>query len=261
MNATNIIKKFCKKRQFKILDNLQDTDRVNIELLIDYIYKKQNTLVSNKEILELLYSYFFKEKDELTSTWVKKQTIGKPGKEGTGYIVYKKGDQSIEYVMKEFKEKKSFSKVREEVKFQIIASLYGLSPVIYEYGKKPRPYIIMDKMNGGTIIDVMKKQNGILTIDQQKQLISIYEILDRIKVYHNDCNIRNLMFNNDKLYIIDFGMSRDLKNNESNFDSLNLAMITMTNYQAYLKEYPKLFIKYLKNDISKRYWLSKKPKK
>ena len=133
------IKKFCNTLKFKDLDNLNSEEKNYIKKLLSILILKKSIIIPEKiKILELLYSYFFKEKDELSSTWVKKQTIGKPGKEGTGYIVYKKGDPSIEYVMKEFKEKKSFSKVREEVKFQIIASLYGLSPVIYEYGKNKK---------------------------------------------------------------------------------------------------------------------------
>ena len=250
------IKKFCNTLKFKDLDNLNSEEKNYIKKLLSILILKKSIIIPEKiKILELLYSYFFKEKDELSSTWVKKQTIGKPGKEGTGYIVYKKGDQSIEYVMKEFKEKKSFSKVREEVKFQIIASLYGLSPVIYEYGKKPRPYIIMDKMNGGTIIDVIKKQKGKLTLKQQQELIDILKKLDEIGIIHGDDNLNNLMFNNGKLYIIDFGMSTFKKGKYSNFDTLDVMMTTLFTFKYYLLKPPILFMPYLK--MNKKFWEDK----
>jgi hypothetical protein len=54
----------------------------------------------------------------------------------------------------------------------------------------------------------MKEQNGNITEIQQKQIIKIFKLLDKAKVFHGDSNILNYMFKGKKLYIIDFGMSQ-----------------------------------------------------
>jgi tRNA A-37 threonylcarbamoyl transferase component Bud32 len=118
----------------------------------------------------------------------------------------------------------------------------------------------MEKMNGGNMLDVITKQNGILTLDQQKQIIKIYDTLNNIKIYHNDSNILNLMFNNGQLYIIDYGMSRFLKENDNNFTALELVLITMNGYKRVLKEPPLLLLSYL-NDLHINYWLSRNKNK
>jgi tRNA A-37 threonylcarbamoyl transferase component Bud32 len=249
------IKKFCKTNNFKYLDNLTINEKKEVRTVLGSILQKK-LVVKNTNVLELLLTYFFREMENRDKKWIIKNTIGKPGKEGSGYIVYEVNHPETEYVMKEFKPKKSFDKVRNEVLFQTIASLYEISPKILEYGRKPNPYIIMEKMNGGNISEVIMRQNGKLTLDQQQQLIKIYDTLDKIKIHHNDFNILNLMFNNNKLYIIDYGMSKILNENTSNFSALELALITMSGYQRFLKEPPMLLLPYL-NDLHKNYWLSR----
>jgi predicted Ser/Thr protein kinase len=253
------IKKFCSSLNFKYLDNLNLMERLDVKDLLLRIDRNKylNLLPKKREVFELFKIYFIKEKDIRSDDWVIKSLIGKPGKEGSAYIVYKKENPGREYVMKEFREKKSFEKVRNETKFQAIASIYGISPKIYEYGRGPKPYIIMDKMNEGTIIDVIKRQNGVLKEEQQKQLINIYKVLDSIGIHHNDMNLRNLMFNDGKLYIIDYGFSKFLEKDKSNFQALNLMMITMSGFQNYLRKAPKLLLPYLEKDIHRKYWIEK----
>ncbi len=41
-------------------------------------------------------------------------------------------------------------------------------------------------------------------------LCVIFEKLDEVKVFHGDSNILNYMIKNDKVYIIDFGFSREI---------------------------------------------------
>lgn len=251
------IKKFCKTLNFNFLDKLNSTEKNEVKLLLNILNLKKFDIKNIKQY-ELLKTYFFKENKFRNDKWIIKNIIGKPGKDGTAYIVLKNDNPYTEYVMKEFKPKKSFEKVRNEVKLQTIGSLYNISPKIYEYGSKPNPYIIMDKMNNGTIIDVIKKQNGELTLEQQQQLINIYNTLNDIGINHNDMNLRNLMFNDGKLYIIDYGFSKLLKPGENNFDTLNLMLITMSGFQSVLRKPPMLLIPFLQKDIHKIYWLSKK---
>ena len=58
------------------------------------------------------------------------------------------------------------------------------------------------------LIDVMKKQKGILKQIQQKQILEIFKKLDEIGIFHADANILNYMIKDGKIYIIDFGMSK-----------------------------------------------------
>lgn len=60
------------------------------------------------------------------------------------------------------------------------------------------------------LFDVLKEKNGILSIEQQKQVIKIFKILDKCQIFHADCNLMNYMYKNKKLYIIDFGMAKDI---------------------------------------------------
>jgi predicted Ser/Thr protein kinase len=234
------IENFCKTIAFKHLDNLTEKDKKLVADIVETIYDNRYKEVKDKKLLELLYAYFFKEKMTVDKKWVIKNMLGKPGKEGVAYIVYDINNPSIELVMKQFKKNKSFVKVRDEVKYQLIASSKGISPLIYEYGRNPVPYIIMEKMNNGTIMDVIGRQRGILTNDQQNQLIDVLSILDQIKINHNDPNLLNLMFNDDKLYIIDFGMAKFLKDKE---DNVNLDRIG-----SYLSQIAGGLASYVKND-------------
>ena len=83
------------------------------------------------------------------------------------------------------------------------------------------------------LFDVMKRQKGNLTEFQQKQLMDIFIKLDESNVFHGDSNILNYMLKNDKIYIIDFGMSKlidlkfkkKLKEERPNYTLMNLGFI------------------------------------
>ncbi len=248
-----MIKKFCKNNDFKFLSELSDKDKKSgKDLLLSLSIEEKEK--ANNPALELFFTYFFKEKEVLDYTkWQIKSSIGKPGKDGSAYIIVNKKNPEKEYVIKMFRAKKSFNKVRNEVRFQTIASLYGISPKIYEYGAKPNPYIIMDKMNQGTILDVIDNQGGILSEEQQKQIIDIYRILDKIKIYHNDYNLLNFMINDDKVYIIDFGFSKKLEKGKTNFTTLQTSLFSMTGYKSVLSQPPKLLLSYATDDIKKQW--------
>lgn len=57
-----------------------------------------------------------------------------------------------------------------------------------------------------TLIQFMK--NNEMTMEYLKEIIGLYEKLNELKIFHNDGNIgRNIMFNNGRFYLIDFGFS------------------------------------------------------
>ena len=67
----------------------------------------------------------------------------------------------------------------------------------------------MEKMDTH-LVDVMKKQKGNLKRSQQYEILNIFEKLDEVGVFHGDSNILNYMIKGDKIYIIDFGFSKEI---------------------------------------------------
>ncbi len=76
------IKKFCNTHNFKFLDNLTNIEKNEIKKLLTMVDSrkiKTDTVV----VFELLITYFLKEKENRDSSWIIKNIIGKPGKEGS----------------------------------------------------------------------------------------------------------------------------------------------------------------------------------
>lgn len=132
--------------------------------------------------------------------------LGQSGKEGTTYSVF--SEDGSEYAMKTFRKTKASSTLIKEAQLQKIASSFNISPKVIEINTEAK-YIVMEKMDKH-LHDVMKKQNGELSETQQKQIIKLFKTLDKAKILHGDVNILNYMYKNKKLYIIDFGMSKEI---------------------------------------------------
>jgi len=152
------------------------------------------------------FEEYEKYKKDKIDKYEKIKQLGEKGKEGTTYLV--KTSNGKEYAMKTFKKSKSSSKLKKEAKLQEIASEEGISPKIIEIDTVSK-YIVMEKLDTH-LLDVIKKQKKDITKSQQKQIISIFKGLDKAKVFHGDSNILNYMFKDKKLYIIDFGMSKEI---------------------------------------------------
>ena len=188
-------------------------------------------------ILEMLrcFKKYEKYKKEKVDKYVKIKQLGEKGKEGTTYLVKiresKESKESSEYAMKTFKKTKSSDRIRKEADLQEKASKYGISPEVIEIDTISK-YIVMEKMDMH-LYDKMKEQNGDITETQQKQIIKIFKLLDKAKVFHGDSNILNYMFKGKKLYIIDFGMSQYIDDklvkklgvDTPNFSLMNLGFI------------------------------------
>jgi len=85
----------------------------------------------------------------------------------------------------------------------------GVAPKVISVDLSKPPSIIMEKMDK-TIIDVINEQNGILTEEQQIQILSLYQKLDNIGLLHNDSNPLNIMIVGDEWKLIDYGMSKKI---------------------------------------------------
>ena len=164
--------------------------------------------------LELIrdISKAFKEyesyKKEKIDRYVRLGQLGEKGKEGTTYLVESKGKQ---YAMKTFRKQKSSATLRRESELQNLAAEAGVSPKVIDIDTVSK-YIVMEKLDRH-LYDTLKKNKGIMTRPIQKQIISIYKKLDGAGVFHGDANLLNYMFKGRNLYIIDFGMAKEITNN------------------------------------------------
>ena len=210
---------------------------------------------SVKEELVKLMVQCFKEyekyKKEKIDKYEKIRQLGNKGKEGIVYLVRTK--DGSEYAMKTFKKTKSSDKIRKEAELQNKASMFKIAPKVIDIDTISK-YIVMEILDKH-LIDVMKEQNGELTISQQKQIIKIFKNLDEAHVFHADSNILNYMFKKNKLYMIDYGMSSNIDSKlkkKIGTDTPNLTLMNL-GFIIKLKELncPESSYSYLINYVSK----------
>jgi predicted Ser/Thr protein kinase len=156
------------------------------------------------EITKAFKEYEKYKKDKL-DRYKRKEQLGAKGKEGTTYLVVSNNN---EYAMKTFRKQKSSTTLCKEAELQKMAADVGVSPNVIDIDTVSK-YIVMERMDCH-LVDVIKKQNGNLTKNQQKEILSIYKKLDKARVFHGDVNLMNYMYKNNKLFIIDFGMSKEI---------------------------------------------------
>lgn len=185
--------------------NYNQLKKISEELGLKHQRSKEETL---KGIVKA-----FKEYENYKKTKVDKynkiEQIGNKGKEGTTYSVLQK-NTNTEYAMKTFRKQKSSQKLRQEAHLQQLASNVGVSPNIIEIDTVSK-YIVMDKMDKH-LTEILGKDNGLLSKNYQKQIINIYKKLDNANVFHGDVNLLNYMMKGKQIYIIDFGMAKEITN-------------------------------------------------
>lgn len=145
-------------------------------------------------------------KHEKIDKYTKIRQLGNKGKEGTTYLV--QDNKGKEYAMKTFRKTKSSTMLKNEYILQKKAAAVGVSPRVVEYDSVSK-YIVMEKLDQH-LLDIMKKQKGNLLKKQQYEIIEIYKKLDNAGVFHADSNILNYMIKKGKIYIIDFGFSKEI---------------------------------------------------
>lgn len=154
-------------------------------------------------------SVAFKEYENYKKTKIDRykriRQLGEKGKEGTTYLVE---TNNQEYAMKTFRKQKSSAMLRKEAELQSAAASVGASPKVIDIDTVSK-YIVMEKLDRH-MYDVMKKNNGVLSKTVQRQIIAIYKKLDQAGVFHGDANLMNYMFKGRNLYIIDFGMAKEI---------------------------------------------------
>ena len=147
---------------------------------------------------------FLKLRCDGADTFIKVAQLGKPGKEGTVFLVT---DTSLsKYAMKTYRKTKSGRMIEREAYLQYLAAKEGISPKVIQYNPEEK-YIVMDVLSR-TLMDILKQQNGTLTLHQQKQIIELYQKLDTIGIMLNDANPLNIMEKDGKMYAIDYGFAK-----------------------------------------------------
>lgn len=189
---------------FSILEQYNFTELKNIARKMNIIHtnSKQGTLdIIKKALLE--YELY---KNDIESKYIIGKQLGEPGKDGTTYLVTNK--EGIEYAMKTFKKQKSSDLIRKEATLQQQAADCGVAPNVIEVDTISK-FIVMDKLDKN-LIDVMKKQNGNLTPQQQQQIVRIFQKLDTALVFQGDSNPINYMLKGKKIYLIDYGFAKEI---------------------------------------------------
>ena len=170
------------------------------------VYRGKTDLI--RVITEAFKEYEDYKKEKIDK-YERLEQLGEKGKEGTTFLV--RNREGKEYAMKTFRKQKSSKNLKKESELQKMAAAMGASPEVIEIDTVSK-YIVMERMDTH-LVDLIKKQEGILTKHQQKQIISIYKKLDRAQVFHGDANLLNYMCKGRKLYIIDFGMAKEITPN------------------------------------------------
>jgi len=152
------------------------------------------------------FGEYEKYKTEKIDKYTRIRQLGNKGKEGITYLVVDRKNR--EFAMKTFRRTKSSKTLKIEYKLQKKAASVGVAPRVVEYDSVSK-YIVMEKMDHH-LVDVMKKQKGNLKRSQQYEILNIFKKLDEVGVFHADSNILNYMIKGNKIYIIDFGFSKEI---------------------------------------------------
>ena len=140
-----------------------------------------------------------------TKSFTKMEQLGVKGKDGNVYKVLLNGTH---YALKQFRKNKSDSLIEKESQLLQKCSTKNISPKVIETNLEQK-YIIMELLDE-SLFDVLKKSNGVMTLYQQEEFISILKKLDKLGIYHGDPSPLNFMFKEDKMKIIDFGFGSEI---------------------------------------------------
>jgi len=152
------------------------------------------------------FEEYEKYKHNKIDKYTRIRQLGNKGKEGVTYLVLDKKNR--EFAMKTFRNTKSSNTLKNEYILQKNAASVGIAPRVVEYDSISK-YIVMEKMEFH-LMEILSKNNARLSRNYQYQILDIFEKLDKVKVFHGDSNILNYMIKNSKVYIIDFGFSREI---------------------------------------------------
>lgn len=184
------------------------------------------------------------------------EQLGDSGKDATTFLVKVKNEDDTEtkYAMKTFKVRKSAERILKEAEIQKMLSQHGICPAVIDVETTLKSkYIVMEKLDRH-LIDVNGEKKIPLTY--QKQLVKLYKTMDELGIFHGDANPLNYMIKKSKLYVIDFGMSKEinpalmkkLKTDKPNVHIMTLGMILKLKNMQYPKESYEYLVTQLTDD-------------
>ena len=179
--------------------------------------------------------------------WKIIKRIGDEGKDGLSYIIHHEIN-NIDGVVKLFKHRKSLNKIKTEYTFLKKVSEAGLGPKLYQTDIENKRYIIMERLDL-TLNQYLKEKN--FSLNDLKFIIKLYERLGQIGIGHNDTNItRNIMFKDNRFYLIDFGMAREVKKKKNTVqEGINPNINLIVRLKHFVKD--EIQKQYLRNYIDK----------
>ena len=210
------------------------------------------------DIVVALREYESYKKDKI-DRYKRISQLGEQGKEGTAYLVLDLSGQ--EYAMKTFRKNKSSTTLRKEAELQNMAAGEGASPRVIDIDTVSK-YIVMEKMDKH-LFDIMKKSSGNISHNVQRQIITLFRKLDKAGVFHGDANLMNYMFKGRKLYIIDFGMSKEITTSlvkklgtvTPNLDIMTLGLVLKLREMGSPSSSYSYLVKFLKEEQKSRFSL------
>jgi len=161
--------------------------------------------MAKKDLISLIQKEITQRKKNLEKYEIKQQ-LGLKGKDGKTFLVMDKF--GYEYAMKQFRKNKCIEGMLKEVQFQRRCSEINLSPKIIDIDTKNK-FIVMEKMDYH-LLDEINSNGGLLSEKRQKELVILLKEMDRIGVFQGDANLLNYMIKNDRLFVIDFGLAKDI---------------------------------------------------
>jgi len=192
------------KMDFNKLNSLNCTELKKIAQELDIPYRRdKNQMI--QDITTCFQEYESYKQDKIDK-YTKIKQLGWTGKEGTTYLVQNKAGEY--YAMKTFRKQKSSATLQREAQLQKLVANLDAAPQVIDIDTVSK-YLVMDKMDRH-LLEVISKQNNTLSKSYQKQIIVIYKKMDHAGVFHGDANLLNYMIKGKKLYIIDFGMAKEI---------------------------------------------------
>lgn len=181
------------------------------------------------EEIKIALDKYEEYKKEKLDKYLREQQLGKKGKEGTTFLVTNTENKK-QYAMKTFRKTKSSNRLMKEYELQKKAAKIGVAPKVYDYDIVSK-YIVMERMDRHLFEQLLdgdvkgensesisrdNKENKYnfpdftLSKKQQERILEIFNKLDKAGVYHNDANLTNYMIKNNKIYLIDYGLSKEI---------------------------------------------------
>jgi len=201
---------------------------------------------SKKEIKKNVKEEEKSKKEE--NDYIILERTGYQGKEGLVYVCKKKGGKK-EYVMKKFKKTKSEKNILKEAELLSRAAKAGIAPQVIDVNTKEK-WIVMEKLEK-SLFDILKESEGKISKEYQKRMIEIFKKLDELGISHGDPSALNFMEREGKLYIIDFGFGKEMKD-PLNIRVMPLGFILKIKDICGTKGFNEL-IKYISNDDKKAF--------